>query len=125
MKKINTAQKLLNLLIAVSLVLLLISCGSGNTSKGPEADSLDGQFVADGSADSGLRIRVLNEVAVGGTSRFTVTATDPNGAPLAFIRIFCNTEDGLSILDPVSAGISVGITSSQGVVSGTIGGNLF
>jgi len=108
--------------ITVSLLVLgLMACSGGTDSTRGEAGD---PFVADGGAGATLSLTILSPLTVSGTARFVVTALDPAGAGLPFITITCNTERGISILNPSSGGVSRGTTGPDGVLSGTIGGLL-
>lgn len=53
---------------------------------------------------------------------FFVVATDPAGAPLAFRRVFCESEKGIAILEPSSGGVAFEHTGPDGSMSGLLGG---
>ena len=102
-----------------------VGCNTGgDTDGGPANDDTlpGGQFVSDGGAGGSLSISLTGPLTTAGTTGFFVTATDPSGAPLAFIRIFCETEKGIAILEPISGGTSFEHTGPDGVMSGLLGG---
>lgn len=114
-------------LIAVSALSFgtLVGCkGSGNTDGGAADDNagVGTAFVSDGGAGATIRIDVLGSLTTGGMVDFIVTLLDPNGNPLPFIRIFCESESGIAILEPSSGGVAFESTASNGIMSGVLGG---
>jgi hypothetical protein len=123
--KINRAVLLGQTLLVVA-ALLIVGC-RGNTDGGDAAvtaDTPSGQYSSDGAAGASLTIRVSGSVTVGGRTGFSVTALDPTGAPLAYIRIFCESEQGIAILEPSSGGVAFEHTGPTGFMSGVLGGLL-
>ena len=110
----------------VSLVIaglaVLASCSGGSTSGDSSSDLVGTQFVADGGAGSTLSISVTGTLTTAGTTGFFVRALDPQGQPLAFIKIFCDTESGIAIIEPAEGGVAVETTDSNGSLSGVLGG---
>ena len=105
---------------AVSLVggLAVAGCsGSGNTDGGGQ-DFNGTQYVADDSAGTLSLDLVSSEIAVGSVAGFRATARDGSGAPIQAIRITCDTEEGLAIVEPTSGSE---ITDSNGSISGLVG----
>lgn len=103
-------------------VLGVVACGGrGNTDGGSAVDNdagLGSQFVADGGAGATLKISLTSpRIPVGDERGFFVTATDPNGAPLEFIRIFCSAEPGIGIVFPESG---FEFTGADGRMSGVV-----
>lgn len=110
----------------ISLGLLSIGC-TGDTDGGSAADNaLDpGSYVSDGAAGGTLTLNVKdsdNTIGVGDTVGFSVVVTDARGAPAPGVRIFCDSEKGVAILEPANNNISVEMTDSEGQMSGQIGG---
>lgn len=104
---------------ALSFATFIGCNGSGGTS-GENNNSGSGEnFVSDGGAGATIRIDVLGDLATGGMVDFIVTLLDPDGTPLPFIRITCDSEHGIAILEPLSA---VESTASNGIMSGVLGG---
>ena len=103
-----------------------LACSRGDTAGNAEsvakAEGSGDPFVADGGSGSTLTLSVPSSVGVGQRVGFSVTATDPSGQPLAFIKIVCNSERGISILEPTDGANAVQSTSSNGLMSGQIGG---
>lgn len=113
-------------LARVMLVLVavgLVSCSQGSTDgdEGNDVAGLGAQFVADGGAGASLTISAPTTLATGSTSGFSVTALDPLGAPLAWLRLFCESERGIAILEPSAGGTSFESTGTNGMMSGVIG----
>jgi hypothetical protein len=101
---------------------LFIACGGGNTDG---TTSLGTNYVSDGAAGSTLKIELEEggkEIPTGERVKFRVIATDPQGAPLNHIRIFCETEQGIAILEPSRNGVATEHTSARGAMSGVLGG---
>lgn len=122
--KLSRAAKGISLLLSLAFVSL-IGCTGSNTDGGKAANTASNtfpQFVSDGGAGSTLLINVPTTIATGSTAGFSVTATDPTGAPLAFVRIFCETELGLALLEPSSGGTGFESTNGNGLMSGLLGG---
>lgn len=105
----------------VSLVLLA-GCDSGDTDGGSATPGQGPSFVSDGGAGATLTIEAPRTIDVGDRQPFRVTALDPNGQPLSFIRIFCETESGIAILEPSRGGVAFEHTGAAGVMSGVLGG---
>lgn len=109
---------------ALLVTFSLGGCGGRGNTEGEQTDSANGAgFVSDGGAGATLTIRLGSDsIGVGDTTSFFVTATDPAGAPLEFLRIFCESERGIAILEPSSGGVAFESTSSNGTMSGVLGG---
>ena len=115
----------LGLLLLVSLAVVLGGCNRGDSDGGDAVEDDAGigvQFVGDGGAGATLAITAPSRLGVGATSGFSVMATDSAGAPLGFIRIFCESERGIAILEPSSGGTAFEMTNSRGFMSGVVGG---
>ena len=119
-------RALLITLICIGLAMTVFAgCGgSGNTDGGSGTDDagIGSQFVSDGGAGATLRIDILGSLVTGGRVDFIVTLLDPNGAPIPFIRIFCESERGIAILEPSAGGTAFASTASNGIMSGVLGG---
>ncbi len=115
-------------LLALTGLVVFASCsgGSGDTDGGASTSSsgTGSQFVSDGAAGSNMRIELerAETIPTGGKVNFLITATDPNGAPLSYIRINCETEHGISIIEPSRGGVAFETTNSEGKMSGVFGG---
>ncbi len=123
MLKSKFGQTLLGVIAAALVAMTYVGCqGTGNTNGEPETAEVSGQLVADGGFGSTLTIAVSSPLGVGDRAPFTVTAVDPNGLPLAFIRIACESESGIAILEPSRGGTAFESTGAAGVMSGVVGG---
>lgn len=123
MKTVRENKKLIFIGTALFVVSgILAACGGGSTSNsGPVSE----QFVSNGGAGSKLTIELDdggNEIPTAQQVHFKVTAIDPKGAPLSNIRIFCESEKGIAIIEPSSGGVAFEHTGSSGVMSGYLGG---
>lgn len=103
--------------------VVFAGCNSGDTDGG-EDTTLGTQFVGDGGSGAKLTIEAPATIAVGATVGFFVEALDPRGAPLAFLRVFCETEKGIAILEPSAGGVAFEHTGLDGRMSGKLGGLL-
>jgi len=103
---------------------LLSACERGNTDGGSGVDTAENtfpEFVSDGGAGGRLEIDLnSSNVGLGGESGFFVRAFGPNGDPLDGIRISCDTERGLNLIEPTSGGQLTGL---DGAMSGRLCGN--
>jgi len=118
-------QKILAASTAI-LALAIYGC-TGDTDGGSGADSARNSdpYVSDGSAGGTLSIELRDSdrtIGVGDTVGFFVRATAPDGSPQRGIRIFCDSERGVAILEPADNGASVESTDDNGEMSGQIGG---
>ncbi|MBX7138239.1 MAG: hypothetical protein K1X83_09665 [Oligoflexia bacterium] len=105
---------------AVALLALGVVGCSGSTNDESTADVVsDGSFVdSDGNVGS-LTLNVKNDTpSVGSTSAFSVVVHNQNGQPVPGMRVTCDTERGLAILEPTTGSE---ITDSFGGISGVIG----
>lgn len=118
--------------IRISTALLLgvfvgaiVACGGGSTDGGDSVSQhagLGDQFVSDGGAGGRISITVNDDLVTGSTASFSVQVLDPDGQPLQFVRISCDSEKGIAIIEPSSSGVAFESTSARGVMSGTLGG---
>lgn len=114
---LNNMNKRNWLISAIGLCLLVIGC-EGGTDGGDETLST---FDADGSNGT-LRIDVKNlRPSVGDRVGFFVTVLNADGSPSEFTRVACDTEQGISILEPSDNGVAFASTDSNGVMSGVLG----
>ena len=98
-----------------ALALTSLGCQTGNTGGG-DIDHSDG-FAPGGSGSISL---VLNSrtITTGQFDGFRVSAKDEDGAPVPDLRITCDTEAGLALIEP-TAGFET--TDSNGEISGKVG----
>lgn len=107
------------------LATFIAGCTSSDTDGGGaavEADSTAGQFAANGAAGSTIRINAPERIPTGGTAGFSVELRDPQGEPLPFVRVFCESEQGIAILEPSDGGVAFESTTADGTFSGVLGG---
>ncbi len=112
-------------LLALILAVALSSC-TGDTDGGSGADKAQTSdpYVDNGGSGAKIELEIEapdNSIAVAERAGFRVRVTDPQGQPLEFVRILCDTERGVAILEPTTG---VESTSARGVMSGVIGGSL-
>ena len=130
MVKSRFVRALIVIIASAALIVTVFgACKKGSTDGGTAAQDdgsggLGSQFVSDGGAGGTLTLTITGGLTVAGTTGFRVTATDPAGRPLAFIRIFCESELGIAILEPNSGGVAFESTGPDGLMSGVIGGLL-
>jgi len=106
--------------VLVASSLLWACAGDTGGEEGAEnANLVEDDFVSDGAAGASLEIDVLNRFFTGGRSGFFVRARDAQGQPLESLRVVCDTEPGLIILDPSSGN---GLTDQFGNFSGVLSG---
>lgn len=101
--------------------------GQGDTDGGSAVGNLGtGNLpVSDGGFGAKLVIDVEapdDILQVGEVTGYFVTATDPQGLPLANRRVFCNSELGIAILEPAAGGVAFEHTDDGGKMSGKIAG---
>ena len=110
---------------AASVGLLAgIGCDGGDTDGGVGSGGagLGNQYVSDGGAGASLKIISDDtDIPTGDRQGFFVEALDPRGVPLDFIRIMCDSEHGLAILEPSDNGIAAEHTGADGRMSGVLG----
>lgn len=110
--------------LAVGTMGMITAChGAGDTDGGKALDSVGqgSQVVGDGFGAT-LSLDVPDTLTVGGTDEFRVTLKDPNGLPLEYVRVACESEKGIAILEPSSGGVAFEHTSANGIMSGVLGG---
>lgn len=112
------------LLASTALLLasgLMSACTSGSTSNSSNADNFQGTAF-NGSDDSTGSIRLAledgDELAVSQVESFRVKVRDGSGGPVVNTPIFCDTEDGLALIEPASGQEN---TDSNGQMSGRVG----
>lgn len=108
---------------AAVLTVVFIACSGGNTDGGEAVDNAanfgDDHFVADDDSVGRIEVDVVEtEIQVSRTSGFFARVRDASGAPVENIKVSCDSEDGVAILEPTTG---TEITDSQGNISGVIG----
>jgi hypothetical protein len=108
------------LLVALSCAALCACSGGGDTDGGSGADQLylGDQYVADDSAGTISLSVDSTSIPVAGTSNFSVAVRDAQGAPVPGLKIACDSEAGVAVIEPATG---LEITSSSGSISGVIG----
>lgn len=102
----------------------IIACSSGGDTDGGHANDLaesysDGSFVADDSTVGRIEVEVLEpELQVALISGFHARAFDAAGSPVPNIKISCDSEQGVAIIEPTTG---TEITDDGGQISGKIG----
>ena len=118
-----TLKELLNLRVMVAAVVLATVAGCGSTGGGSDSDDdfVDGEFVDGGSSTGTIDLELVSDdVNVAETVGFFVTAKNSAGGPVGLMKITCDSEDGVAIIEP-STGSE--FTDANGRISGRIGCN--
>ena len=109
-------------LLAIGFVIAALSgCSGGSTDGGSATDGgFSGtEFVADESSTGKLVVDVNSDsFGVGDTEGFSVKVTDVTGRPVANLRISCDSEQGLAIVEPNTGSE---LTDENGQMSGRVG----
>jgi hypothetical protein len=116
MKKKISNVKVGGLLFSLVALGIFLGCQSGNTSGG---DVDQGGEVPSGQSGT-LTLSLTDGMSqtTGTMQGFRVEARDSNGSPVPNIRITCDTEDGLALVEPTSGFEN---TESNGMMSGKVG----
>lgn len=112
-------------ILSALCLVLCAGCSQGDTDGDGAADHAQNdrpQYVSDGGAGATLKITIKGDLSVGDQVPFTVIALDPQGNGIPFIRIFCESEKGVAIIEPSSGGVAFENTNSTGLMSGVLGG---
>ena len=111
---------LIAVLVACSL-LLFAGCTGNTSGTDNDADTLVGtEFVADSSVGTVVLNIVSKVLGVGDTTGFSVEVKNGAGEPVANLRVTCDTERGVAILEPNTGG-GTALTDDSGIVSGVFG----
>ncbi len=117
MLKLKMSRMLLaSLGILLSASLLMAGCGDSEGD--PEEARLGDSYV---SPEGSIKLEVEggNELEVMTYKPFKVTLLDSQGSPIPYVKIMCDTERGLSIVEPTTR---VEHTNASGIMSGFVGG---
>lgn len=112
----RTKSALLTLFLTILLGVVL-GCQQGNTSGG-EIDHQSGQADSSSIGSVALELPDGEELQTGDMMGFRVYAKDRNDAPITDIRVTCDTEKGLALIEPTSGHET---TDSNGQISGKVG----
>ncbi|MCB0324592.1 MAG: hypothetical protein KDD69_13510 [Bdellovibrionales bacterium] len=116
-------RSFVGVVVGASMACAFLACdGGGDTDGNPDSVGVGDQFVDNGGAGSTLRITANGPIPVGGRIDFLVTATDPSGLPLSNIRLNCESEHGIAIIEPSRGGVAFEHTNVNGIMSGVLGG---
>lgn len=118
----SKARHALLISLGICVFASFIAVGCGDTSGDPEEADLGSYYFADGGAGGNIAISVKGDLEVGETVGFTVTLNDPRGEPLSYVRLNCDTEKGVAILEPAEGGVAYEHTNAEGMMSGLLGG---
>lgn len=120
MRNNTTKLSLLRKIVVCACLVGLWGC-SGDTDGGPAGDEDFGgsQFVGEDSGSIDIDIENTdNQIAVSDTSSFRVHVRDANSGGVPQIKVSCDSEDGVAILEPTQG---VEFTDEFGNMSGRIG----
>ena len=96
----------------------VLGCNSSGTGGGGPADS-GSQFVASADQVGTITLSVSkNPLGVAETSSFSVRVRDQSGNPVPQIKISCDSEQELAVIEPTTG---VEMTDSYGHMSGVVG----
>ena len=116
-------KRYITLVIIAALIFGFCGC-SGDTDGGKAGDEDFGDttFVPNDDNSGSIEVEVLEPVIpVSEISGFFVRVRDANGAPVPQIRVSCDSELGVAIIEPTTGSE---ITDSGGAMSGKIGCSL-
>lgn len=118
--KAQWSTAVLVLIVGVSITGGLLISGCGNTDGGDGAleTFVDDAFVSSDSATGSLSLEAPDSIAVGGVDSFSVKVRDVDGSPVPQLKISCDSERGVAIIEPTTG---TEITDQYGGISGVIG----
>lgn len=114
-------QKIGRLLAGCLLIATAVVSCSGGTDGGTAGDEswLGTSFVASDGTTGTITLEVLEtDLGVSEMTGFRVYVKDSAGRPVPEIRVFCDTEQGLAIIEPTSGSE---LTDDNGQMSGKVG----
>lgn len=104
---------------ALGTLGVVLACCTGGTDGSGDEDFSGGQFVGSDSTTGRMVVNVLDtDMSVSDTSGFGVAVTNSLGQPVSGIKVSCDSEEGIAILEPTNGGE---ITDGAGNISGVIG----
>lgn len=112
-------MKKIHVILVALLFLSLQACSSGSTDGGSSSGTDGGVFVPDSSNAGGVSLS-LTETSLGVSERagFRFKVTDAQGNGVSNMRVLCDSESGVAILEPTTGSES---TDSNGEISGQFG----
>ncbi len=120
-KKAWRSRAVLVLAVSVSMAGGLLLSGCGSTDGGEAADQTFGDDVfvgSDGNTGS-IELKLPSgTIPVGGTETFEVFVRDVNGQPVPQIKVSCDSERGVAIVEPTTG---TELTGQYGGISGVLG----
>lgn len=97
----------------------LVHCSGGTDGDSAGDISLDDQFTGGAGKTGNITLSVVStSMGVSNTSGFGVKVVDAQGNPVSGIKVSCDSEEGVAILEPTTGSE---ITDTSGNLSGTIG----
>lgn len=121
-RKLRTGLLSSGLVIAAGAGLALLAAGcSGNTDGGSAGDvDYSGSEFVGTDANTGSINLLVNQTSlpVADMSGFRVTVTNAAGRPVPDMRVSCDTEDGVGIIEPNTG---TELTDGNGQISGVVG----
>ncbi|RMD85532.1 MAG: hypothetical protein D6808_05045 [Candidatus Dadabacteria bacterium] len=115
----NKTSKACMLQLGFALVFTLLLAaiyGCGSTDGGSK-DFSGSQFVADSSVGT-ITLSAPSSIAVSKTGGFSVRVRDGSGSAVPQIKVACDTEKGLALIEPTTG---VELTDGTGNMSGVVG----
>ena len=106
-------------LVVAATSLVMVGC-SGDTSGGRTSEDYSGsEFLPSESTVGSMSLRVeQTDINVGKTSGFFVEAKDAKGAGVPGLRVACDSEKGVAIIEPTTG---AELTDNFGSISGVLG----
>ena len=110
--KINFKARSTVFVAALGSVALALACCSGGTDGENAGGASNEDFVSNDSTTGKIVVNVLDkDMSVADTSGFGIKVTDAQGRGVPNIRIACDSEEGVAILEPQSG---TELTNSNG-----------
>ncbi len=106
--------------LCVAGIVAFVGC-QGNTDGGSAAnpDFRDDVFTGDESSTGSIQVVLdKSQISVGDTAGFKVYVKDSRGLPVPFVRVVCDSEQGVALIEPTTG---YELTNGDGVMSGQIG----
>jgi hypothetical protein len=118
--------KVSKIFIALSLAAFGVGCNGGDTDGGNTAGGIGNPLTSgvDSNSSGSIEIEFTegNTLPVTQIAGFRVKLKDANGQGIKFIRVFCESERGIAIIEPSANGTAFESTDENGELSGKIGG---